>query len=109
MPLIETISSSDVKSRALQAQGPVVLDFYQASCPPCRTLEPRLARVAQQFTGSLQVFRVDIDRDLPLIKRFDVMSLPTILIIKGGKEIARLDGLITEGQLQAAFRSAIVT
>lgn len=51
----------------------------------------------------VHVYRVDIDRDLPVAQRFGVMSISTILLLKGGQEVERLDGLITEPDLRAAF------
>lgn len=104
---IETIGSNDLDSRVRQAPGAVVLDFYQASCAPCRALEPRLERVAGQYAGKVPVYRVDIDRDLQIAKSFRVTSLPTILVVKAGREVVRLDGLIKEQDLRAAFERAI--
>lgn len=103
MASIESLTSGEIESRVLRAPGPVVLDFYQASCPPCRALEPRLERVATRYQGRVPVYRIDIDTDLPVAERFGVLSLPTVLILQAGREIARLDGLITEAQLDAAF------
>lgn len=106
MSAIATITGGDVERLMRHAATPVVLDFYQASCPPCRVLEPRLERVAQQYAGAISVYRVDVDNDLAVAERFGVMSLPTVLVVKGGQEVKRLDGLITEGQLTAAFEQA---
>lgn len=103
MVKIETITRSDLEARVLKAPRSVVVDFYQASCPPCRVLEPRLERAAQAYAERLPVYRIDIDRDLPVANRFEVMSVTTVLILYKGKEIGRLDGLITEEQLKKAF------
>lgn len=102
----KTITSSEFESKVLQAQQPVILDFYQATCAPCRALEPRLERVAQQCTGRVPVYRIDIDRDLPLAERLGIKTIPTVLVFRDGREIERLDGLITEQQLRAAFQQA---
>jgi len=103
MGYVQRVSPWEVESAVRRAQGPIALDFYQASCPPCRVLEPRLERVAQKYAGRVAVYRIDIDRDLPVAERFGVMSLPTVLILKAGKEVERLDGLIAEADLRAAF------
>lgn len=107
MTSITTLTGAELSTSLPQAPGPVVLDFYQASCPPCHALEPRLERVAARYAGRVPVYRVDIDRDLPVAERFGVMSLPTVLVLHGGREIERLDGLITEAQLRAAFERAM--
>lgn len=103
MANIETLTERDVESRVRSSTTPVVIDFYQASCPPCRMLEPRLERVAAQYHGVVPVYRVDIDRDLPVAARFGVMSLPTVIVVQNGREVQRLDGLITEHDLAATF------
>ena len=105
MPIIESITSGKLEAQAFHTRA-VALDFYQASCAPCRTLEPRLERVAQQFAGRLPVYRVDIERDVALAERFGVRSIPTVLILREGKEVERLDGLITDDDLKAAFERA---
>ena len=104
---IQAISSSDVEAKVVQAPGPVALDFYQATCPPCRVLEPRLERVAQEYRDRLPVYRVEIDRDLQFAERFGVKSIPTVLVVRAGQEVERLDGLITEALLREAFERAL--
>lgn len=103
---IASIRSEDIEPKVRQAPGPVALDFYQASCAPCRTLEPRLERVAAQYAGKLPVYRVDIDRDLDVAKSFHVASLPAVLVVKAGREVVRLDGLIKDQDLREAFEKA---
>ncbi len=103
MATITPLTADRLESQVLKPPGVVALDFYQASCPPCRALEPRLERVATEYQGRLPVYRVDIDRDLPLAQRFKVRSIPTVLLVRGGNEIARLDGYITEADLKTAF------
>ncbi len=66
----------------------VALDFYQASCPPCRALEPGLEKIARQYENRLPVYPVDIDCDMAIAERFGVKSIPTILVVRGGGEVA---------------------
>ncbi len=103
---IEPITSGEIESRVLRAPGPVALDFYQESCPPCHVLEPRLERVAERYKDRLPVYRVDIDRGMAVAESFGVMSLPTVLVLKDGEEVERLDGLIREKDLIATFDRA---
>ncbi len=106
MATIQTLTSPEVEARVVQAPVPVALDFYQATCPPCRALEPRLQGVTERYARRLEVYRVDIDRDLEVAERFGVQSLPTVVVFRGGKEVDRLDGLITNDDLEAAFDRA---
>jgi len=77
---VQKVSLPEIESTVRLAQGPIALDFYQASCPPCRVLELRLERVAQEYAGRVAVYRIEVDRNLPVAERFGVMSLPTVLI-----------------------------
>ncbi len=87
-------------------QGFVLLDFYQASCAPCRALEPRLEAFARRHAGELRVLQVDVDEDAATAQRFGVQSLPTLIVFRDGEETARLDGLISEDDLDAAVANA---
>jgi thioredoxin 1 len=90
--------------RALRAEpGLLLIDLWQQSCAPCRKLEPRLEAFAQRHP-ELTIVRVDIDTDLPLAQQLNVMSIPTVLALHDGAETARLDGLITEDDLDALAR-----
>jgi len=103
---VQTVTADDVELKVLRSPGSAVLDCYQASCPPCRVLEPRLERVAGEYAGRVPVYRVDIDRDMVVAERFNVMSIPTLLVLRNERVVERLDGLITEADLRAAFERA---
>jgi thioredoxin 1 len=107
MPTIQPLRGDELEAKLIQANGPVVLDFYQESCRPCHALTPRLERVARQYEGQLPIYRIDVDQDMPIAERFGVMSLPTVLVLDGGKEVERLDGLIREEDLKRAFAQAV--
>lgn len=103
MPAITPITSDELHRQILRRGTRAVVDFYQASCAPCRALEPRLERIAGRYLGRVAAYRVDLDNDPDAAQRFDVLSLPTVLAIVDGQETARLDGLITDPQLQQLF------
>lgn len=86
------------------ATGLVLLNFWQASCAPCRALEPRLERFAAARAGHLTGYRIDVDTDTVI--KYGVMSIPTVLLLRNGHEIARLDGLIRDHDLEDAVRAA---
>jgi thioredoxin 1 len=106
MATVEPLTHDELDAKVLHAPGPIVLDFYQAGCAPCRALEPRLAHVAEHYSGRVRVYRVDLEHDLSVAERFGAKSLPTVLILRAGREAERLDGLIREPELSAAFERA---
>lgn len=107
MAAIQLVTQDTLEARVLHASGLVALDFYQASCPPCKVLEPRLEHWAAQHKGRLPVYRVDIDRDMPVANHFAIRTIPTVLLLRDGKELERLDGLIADEDLENAFDRAL--
>ncbi len=87
-------------------EGVVVLDFYQASCAPCRALEPRLEAFARRHAGQVWVLQVDVDEDMETAERYEVRSLPTLIMFRDGAESARLDGLIRDEDLEALLNAS---
>lgn len=86
------------------AEGTVLLDFFQDACPPCHALEPRLEEFVRRHRDELRIYQVDIDENSETPRRFGLMSIPTVILFRDGREVARLDGLIREDDLDEALR-----
>lgn len=86
--------------------GVVMLDFFQDACAPCHVLEPRLEAFARKHRGELTIHQIDIDENAETPQRFGVMSIPTLLLFRDGEQVARLDGLIREEDLEQALAKA---
>ncbi|MFF5990614.1 MULTISPECIES: thioredoxin family protein [Prauserella] len=91
---------------ALNRPDLVLLDFWQASCAPCRALEPRLDEFARVHPGEFSGYRVDVDTNQATPAQFGVQSIPTLVLFRDGREVARLDGLIRVADLEQALRDA---
>ena len=83
--------------------GLVLLDFWQASCAPCRALEPRLETFARERRGQFTGYRIDIDTDQTTPAAYGVLSIPTLLWLRDGREVIRLDGLIRDADLERSL------
>ena len=75
-----------------QSSLPVVIDLWAAWCGPCRTLEPVIAELADEMAGRLRFAKLNVDENPATASRFNVRSIPTLLVLKGGKEIDRIVG-----------------
>ena len=72
---------------------PIVLDMWAAWCGPCRMIAPTIEALAREYTGRAVVGKLDVDANPQTASRFGVQSIPTILILKEGREVDRLIGL----------------
>jgi thioredoxin 1 len=88
---------------AVSGPGLVLLDFWQHSCAPCRALEPRLEHLAQRRAGEFSGYRIDVDTNQTTPAAFQVQSIPTLVLLRDGHEVARLDGLIRDADLDRAL------
>lgn len=86
-------------------RGLVMLDFYQATCAPCRALKPRLQHFARRHRDRIAVYRIDIDENPDIPDQYGVMSVPTLILLRDTAEVARLDGLVHEEDIEALLGS----
>jgi len=77
----------------------VLVDFWAEWCGPCKMIAPILAEVAGEQQGKVKVMKVNVDEQPDLARRFDVMSIPTLILFKDGAPAKRLVGARGKGQL----------
>lgn len=103
MSNVQFLQSTDYAKKVEKSTRPVILDFGAEWCSPCKRLSPILENLAAEWTGKVDVFSVDADSSSDLVMRYGVMSLPTLVLIKSGKEVTRVVGLQNKEKLIAHF------
>jgi thioredoxin 1 len=100
-----TLTESNFESEVEKSELPVLVDFWATWCGPCMMLSPIVAEVAKERAGVVKVAKVNVDECPGLAARFGVMSIPALLLFKGGKLVSQTAGYMSKESL-LAFVSA---
>jgi putative thioredoxin len=81
-------------------QIPVLIDFWAEWCNPCKTLGPTLEKLAAEFNGAFKLAKIDVEAEPELSQAFQIRSIPTVVLVKGGQLVDGFQGALPEGQLR---------
>jgi len=89
---IKTITKDNFEQEVLNSQVPVLVDFWAAWCGPCRAVAPIMEQLAAEYAGKASVAKVDVDQEGELAAKFRVLSIPTVMLFKGGQVVEKIIG-----------------
>ena len=89
---------TDVLQKSLET--PVLVDFWATWCGPCKTLGPILEKLAGEYNGTFRLAKVDVDKEQEIAAAFQIRSVPTVFLVKGGQIVDGFPGAVPEGQLR---------
>ncbi|MDP9403547.1 MAG: thioredoxin [Actinomycetota bacterium] len=96
---IATLTDATFDEEIASGKEPVLVDFWAEWCGPCKTLAPILEEIAGERQGKIRIAKVDVDTNLEVARRFEVMSIPTLILFKDGAPRLRMVGAKGKGQL----------
>ncbi len=94
-----TLTDATFDEEIKSSSEPVLVDFWAEWCGPCKMIAPVLSQIAAEHEGKPRIGKINIDENLGLAQRFDVMSIPTLILFKDGEPKVRLIGAKGKGQL----------
>jgi thioredoxin 1 len=100
------ISDGQFASDVLQADLPVVVDFWASWCGPCRMMAPVFEEVAATMAGTVKFVKVNVDENRTTAGKYNVMSIPTLLFFKDGAVVDNQIGFVPKEQLQQKIKTA---
>lgn len=98
------LNSKNFENEVLNSEMPVLVDFYADWCGPCKMMGPIVEELAEELKDIAKVGKINVDENQDLAMQYKVMSIPTLIIFKGGKEEYRLVGARDKSELLSYFK-----
>ncbi len=95
-----TVTTSTFESEVLKANRPILVDFWATWCGPCRMVSPILEELAQELADKLTIAKVDVDAEPSIAAKYQIMSIPTMVLFRDGKEVTRLMGAMPKAAIK---------
>ncbi len=93
------LNQQNFNKEVLDNKGPVLVDFYADWCGPCKMISPIIEQVAKEYAGKATVAKLNVDENNALAMEYRVMSIPTLIFFKDGKEVYRMMGARPKAEL----------
>ena len=93
--------SLDFQKEVLESDVPVLVDFSAEWCGPCRMIGPAVEQIAVELEGKARVVTIDVDEHADIAGRYGIMSIPALLVFKGGQEVDRMVGAAPKDRIAA--------
>lgn len=98
-----TITKENFEQEVINSDKPVLVDFWATWCGPCKMLAPTIAQIAEEHP-EIKVGKVNTDEQMELSMQFGIMSIPTVILFKGGKAVDKLIGYRAKEDFEAMIR-----
>jgi thioredoxin 1 len=104
---VTEVSDQTFSKEVLEADTPVLVDFWAVWCAPCRAIAPVVDQLAKEYKGKLKVVKMNVDDHILVPQKYEIRSIPTLLLFKGGNVAKQLVGNMPKAKLEEAIKAVI--
>ena len=104
---VQVLEDATFEQEVLNADVPVLVDFWAPWCAPCRLIEPAVAQLATQYAGRAKFGKLNIDEQQAVAHKYNVMSIPTLLVFKGGRPVDQVVGAVPKNLIEEMVKRAL--
>ena len=101
--MVNVFNEENFESEVLKSTGSVIVDFYADWCGPCKMMSPIIDQIAEENIENLKVGKVNVDDNQELAIKYNVMSIPTIMIFKDGNHVKTFVGVTDKDEIKSAL------
>ena len=104
---LSDVTDSNFQAEVLEADGPVLVDFWAPWCGPCRVVAPVLEEIAGEKGDALKIVKLNVDENQQTAISYEVLSIPTLILFKGGEVAKKVIGAYPKRKLEAELEPAL--
>ncbi len=102
-----SVTDADFESEVLRSDLPVLVDFWAPWCGPCKAMNPVMEELGQTYAGKVKIVKMNVDENMDVPNKHNVMSIPTFIIFKGGEVFTQFIGARSKADMQKELDAAI--
>jgi thioredoxin 1 len=105
--MVDKVTDATFDKDVIKASGPVVVDFWAEWCGPCRMISPALEEISNSLNGKVKILKLNVDENPATAAKYGVMSIPTLMLFKGGQLASRQVGAAPKQKLEQWITAAV--